>query len=458
MSGGSVGSVDSSFGGGGEHVKASELMSAAGYRSVSDKGAILARRLAVPAAIFGLVLLVYFTAFPHPRVGTDQELKHFVFLAESFLSGRVDVSQIPDYPDLVFTHTGMYLYAPPAPAFFLVPVVAVWGTGFSQAYFGMALGAANAVLLWYLLGLINVSRTTKLLLVPFFAFGTVHFSAAAIGSVWFYAHVAAVFFLFVAIISQLRWRSAFLPGVFLGLAFLSRGPTILAAPFFLYLLLRQRHRSLLSREALLDKQSLIRIGRFCAGLAPFVVFALWYNYARFGDIFDSGNEALRGYNIHGSPADIYSFYRPMFPDAPHFNLLDVRNVPLHLYTVFLMPPEFHPDWSILRPSQYGMAVLLTSPAFIYAGLVKRDDPLKLACWMAIGLVSIPLVLHYSQGWVQFGYRFLLDFAPFLLILTALGFEDHQSPSATRMKVFLVGVSILAGFWGQYWISELGWGH
>ena len=29
-------------------------------------------------------------------------------------------------------------------------------------------------------------------------------------------------------------------------------------------------------------------------------------------------------------------------------------------------------------------------------------------------------MHFSQGWVQFGYRFSNDFVPFALILVALG--------------------------------------
>jgi hypothetical protein len=137
-------------------------------------------------------------------------------------------------------------------------------------------------------------------------------------------------------------------------------------------------------------------------------------------------------------------------------MFDLRNIPLHLYTIFLMPPEYHPDWSILRPSPYGMSVLLTSPAFIYAAFVKRDDPLKLGSWMAIGLISIPLITYFNQGWVQFGYRFMLDFIPFLLILTALGFEDNQSPSSTKIKIALVAIAIVAGFWGRHWATELGW--
>jgi len=121
-----------------------------------------------------------------------------------------------------------------------------------------------------------------------------------------------------------------------------------------------------------------------------------------------------------------------------------------------MPPEYHPDLSVFRPNPYGLSVLVTSPAFVYAAFVKRKDPLVLASWVAIAAVSVPLFLHYSQGWVQFGYRFLLDFAPFLLILTAFGFDDHTSRSARVLQVSLVAVSVLAGFWGRYWATLYGW--
>lgn len=383
--------------------------------------------------------------------------QHHVYLTDAILHGTLDVGAvgIPGfYQDIITVGDSKYAGFPPGPSVLLLPFVAIWGTSFSQVYFGMALGAINAVLVWYLLGLLNVSRTTKVLLVPFFAFGTVHFYAATTGTAWFYEHVSSVFFMLLAIIFLLRRASPLVPAVFLGFAFLSREQTILAAPFFLYWMWRQRHESILNRQALLDKQSLVRMALFGAGLVPFVGFFLWYNFARFGGIFESGYDTLyQGYTNSGIA---YSFYLQQIPDAPRFHQLDVRNIPLHLYTIFLMPPEFVPGWAVFRPSPYGMSVLLTSPALVYAALVKRKDVLKAASWMAIGLVSIPILLNFSQGWVQFGYRHLLDFAPFLLILTAFGFEDNRSPTSTKLMILLVGVSIVANSWGRYWGIQLGW--
>ncbi len=378
------------------------------------------------------------------------------------LHGTLDVATVdmPSfYQDVVPIGQSRYLPFPPGPALLLLPFVAIWGTDFSQVYFSMVLGAINVVLFWYLLGLLNVSTTTKVLLLPFFAFGTALFYAATTGTVWFFGHVAAVFFLLLALIFLLRRASPFVPAILLGFAFMSREPTVLSAPVFLYLIYRQRYDTI-SKEALLNRETIYRLGSFCAGLLPFAVFWFWYNVARFDGLFETGYDTVRnGYANGGIP---YAFYIKEFPNAPRFNLIDVRSIPVHLYTIFLMPPEYHAEspiwkvWFLFRPSPYGMSVLLTSPAFVYAFAVRRKDFMKPALWVAIGFVSVPLLLHYSQGWVQFGYRFLLDFTPFLLILTAWGFDDNQSPGARRMQVLLVAASILAGFWGRYWANQLGW--
>ena len=188
---------------------------------------------------------------------------------------------------------------------------------------------------------------------------------------------------------------------------------------------------------------------------PFVGLSLGYNTIRFGDPFDTGLDEV--YNGYGGIQ--YSFYLKEFPDATRFGMLDVRNIPLHLYTIFLMPPEFHPGrWGlpIPQPSPYGMSLLLASPAFIYAAFVKGNHALRLGSWLAIGLVSIPTLLYYSQGWVQFGYRYMLDYMPFLLMLTALGFEHNQSRRSTIIKVLLVAIAVVAGLWGRYWGTQLGW--
>jgi hypothetical protein len=103
-----------------------------------------------------------------------------------------------------------------------------------------------------------------------------------------------------------------------------------------------------------------------------------------------------------------------------------------------------------------MSILLTSSPFVYALLVRRHDVLRNASWIAIPLVALPTLFYYSQGWVQFGYRYLMDYLPFLMLLTALGFEDNQSRRSIWIMAALVLVSVAIGFWGRYWGTRLGW--
>ena len=69
-------------------------------------------------------------------------------------------------------------------------------------------------------------------------------------------------------------------------------------------------------------------------------------------------------------------------------------------------------------------------------------------------------MHFSQGWVQFGYRFSNDSAPFALLLVALGMRAAGAPAcagACRSRHgLLVAVSIAINLWGVVWSRLLGW--
>ena len=71
-----------------------------------------------------------------------------------------------------------------------------------------------------------------------------------------------------------------------------------------------------------------------------------------------------------------------------------------------------------------MSVLLTSPAFLLAIPALRSIAAAAGSWWRRCsrslLVSIANLMHFSQGWVQFGYRFSNDIVPFALVLVAIG--------------------------------------
>jgi hypothetical protein len=114
---------------------------------------------------------------------------------------------------------------------------------------------------------------------------------------------------------------------------------------------------------------------------------------------------------------------------------------------------------IALPRDIGMSVVLTSPAYLLiGGSIRRYGRSRLVsgAFLVILIVAIVNLMHFSQGWVQFGYRFSLDFLPWALILVALGFDRLRSTTATAIGVLLIALSVGVNLWGVVMGNQLGW--
>jgi hypothetical protein len=112
----------------------------------------------------------------------------------------------------------------------------------------------------------------------------------------------------------------------------------------------------------------------------------------------------------------------------------------------------------LVPDAKGMSLLLTSPAWLLGLRALHDygrSRVVTGAVLAVVLIAIANLMHFSQGWVQFGYRFSNDFAPFALLLVALGVEWFGS-RRWGLVAGLVAVSIAVNAWGVVWGRVLGW--
>jgi hypothetical protein len=63
-------------------------------------------------------------------------------------------------------------------------------------------------------------------------------------------------------------------------------------------------------------------------------------------------------------------------------------------------------------------MLLVSPGLLTCIRAGFGPPARVL-WAAAGLVAIPVFLYYGGGYVQYGFRYSLDFTPFLVALTAM---------------------------------------
>ena len=71
------------------------------------------------------------------------------------------------------------------------------------------------------------------------------------------------------------------------------------------------------------------------------------------------------------------------------------------------------------------------------------------------VIALFNLAHFSQGWVQWGYRFSLDFIPFLLPLVALG-AGHADGRPRGVAIALVIAGAAINLWGVVWGQLLGW--
>jgi hypothetical protein len=103
------------------------------------------------------------------------------------------------------------------------------------------------------------------------------------------------------------------------------------------------------------------------------------------------------------------------------------------------------SWQYL-PFYAGVALSIAASTRL---LRRERDPLAIACWAAIVPTVLVIFSFAFIGWAQFGYRYGLDFYPFLwlLVARAIGSEMKWHHWA------LIGMSIAVNVWGVLWIYQ-----
>lgn len=371
------------------------------------------------------VWTIFKTVSPDPTPRYD----HYLYLAQSFLVGRVDVPQIPDwYHDTVDFNNKKYLPFPPAPALAIVPFLINFPE-ITQQQISIFLGAVNAGLFFWLTKKFTDQKTASIVAV-FASLGTVAFWAAVVGTTWYLAHTVAMTFLILSLLSHFS-KKHFLAGLFFALAVLCRYPIALGIIFYL----------------LEYKKDIKKLTSFLFGAIIFLPIHFGYNFLRFGSLNEMGY--LNLYKMYTSQNYPYSFFRVINPESPHFGYLDLKNIPLHLITFLILPPLVSEAFQI-TPSPFGMGLIFASPLLLLVLVPKWKNSLQRNLWIGAMAIFFAESLHYAQGWVQFSYRFMLDFLPFLIILIAIRFKFN------KLWLDLLVISMLANFWGVGWALKLGW--
>ena len=382
------------------------------------------------AFVLGLILLagiVYWSTSPE-RVDLDG----FVPLADALLHGRLYIG--PEYGFLEHAPGpagGGYMPYPPAPVLLVLPFVAAFGPTFDQSIAAALVGAANIFLLWLVFRRLHVAPISRYWLLTAFAFGSVHWWAAAEGTVWLFAHLAAVLFGLSALLLALHGTRPFLAGFLLGLGAASRVPLGLTLPLYAALFGRWPVRwppKLTARSW----TALVPLG---LGFAIPVIVTMAYNVARFGDPAEFGYNLVL--NSEGESVLTKSWY------ADGINSL--AYIPRNLNVMFFKTFDFVEQFPWFRPNWIGTSLILTTPILLWLFRAHGRNRLLIYGWISVVTGLALVVTHGGIGWTQFGYRRILDVAPILWPM--LGWVFRRGISIEARVAVVIGILVNAyGIW------------
>jgi hypothetical protein len=419
-------------------------------------------RLKYPLAAFAIAFVVL-AAVSGSRLGRRSTDPHFVAQADAWLHGHTDIPTWPagaddparveevtlddgrvvqgrriasrasfriagskeEVPLARLTGTRRQIHYnsfPPFPSVLMLPQAAISGARANDVLFTVFLAALVPAAFLLLLarlraaGLSARSERDDLWYAGLLTFGTVFFFSAVQGRVWFTAHVVGVLLATLYALCSIEARRPLLAGLALGCAFATRTPMLFMFPLFVLEAWRMHHT---------DRARLLRtLASFAAPVAVVGLACAWYNFVRFHELTEFGHS--------------YLAVRQQ-TQIERYGLMNLHYLGRNLAVAFtLLPDVSFSRAPYISISGHGLAMWVTTPALLYLLWPRDKGPLHRALWLTVAGVAVPALIYQNSGWVQFGYRFSLDYMVFLVLLLALGGRPLTRLAKT---VIILGVVI-----------------
>ena len=399
----------------------------------------------VYAVLFAVGLAVYGT-LAWDRLGKPSQAPQFVVQADAWLHGHLDVQPVMTDADWAKVETVVladrrevqgrrmvtqavfrtlrgergptsqvkqsrgctwYVAFPPLPALLMVPSALIGGRTGNDVIPTLLVAAGILPLLLLLLrrrreaGLSARTEHEELWLVALLAFGTVLFFSSVGGKVWYTAQVCGVALALVYTWASIEAKRPGVAGLALGAAALTRTSMAFMLPLFLVELWRVRRAEW--RGVLL---------RFALPVVGFAIAGMVYNAVRFHSPTEFGHTYL----------DVRQQIL-----IEQYGLASYHFLARNLAVAFTLLPELpgHAPW--FQISGHGLAIWVTTPALLYVLWPREKPPIHRALWITVACVAAPSLFYMNSGWVQFGYRFQLDYIVFLIVLVAIGGRRLSQP-------------------------------
>jgi hypothetical protein len=371
----------------------------------------------------GGALFLYFNLLT--MVGEQQ----FTILATAFLKGHLFLGptnislDASYYKGLAYWPEGIF------PAILLLPFAFFFQGSVLQGYVQFFLNIINFLLLYKIALQITHDKRTSLWLGFAYIFATAYLSVGLVSWSWWFAQIVATTCVLLMVYEYLHSRRWLLIGICIACAMATRIDLLFAAIFPLLLIM-------VSKEKIMEKVIAI-----CLLVAPIFIGLIgigFYNYARFGSVIEFGY----AYHIPGIAAA-----GKMLKEHGAWNLF---YVPTNLYYLFLsgvqgvyVPGTKYLTYPFIQANPWGMSIFLTSPILLWCLKTKRQEVAVKASAVTISVICLFLLGYFGIGARQYGYRYALDFQPFLFILLCFAFQKGMSWKVKGLIIvsFIVNIAL-----------------
>lgn len=403
------------------------------------------------AALFVIGLAVYST-IAWDRIWRPSPAPHFVIQADAWLHGRAEIApplvgddwakietvalddgsqvrgrrlvtrpvfrtldgrELPSARIRQSVGKTAYMSFPPFPTVLMLPSALIGGRAGNDVVPTLLIAGLIPPLTLLLLrrlaaaGLSARSVRDDLWWVATLALGSVVLFSAVQGKVWFTAHVVGVVLALIYAWASIEARRPIIAGLALGAAALTRTAMAFMVILFVFEAWRVHGGMTAWRttRARLVRGLGLRLLAFAAPIAAFAVAGMAYNLVRFGAPTEFGHTYLE--------------VRQQ-TQIEQFGLASYQYLARNLAVAFTLLPELLPRPPYVQISGHGLALWVTTPALLYLLWPRNTPPVHRALWLSVAAVALPSLLYQNSGWIQFGYRFSLDYLVLLIMLLAIG--------------------------------------
>jgi hypothetical protein len=322
--------------------------------------------------------------------------------AQAWLAGRLDLPGAPGYLEIARYHDRFYDSFPPTPSLFELPLALVFGRATPSSlviylFWLGALGAAYAVLRRR-----GFAEHDAILASLAFVFASNLYPSCVRANVWAQGlslgfSLALLGLVLVANNPRRAWRGPGPGHLLLALAVGCRPLLLFMVPLFVVLDHRTCGRRL--RGAIVSA---------ALWMAPAGALLAGLNWARFGDAREFGHHHLA------------------FAQNLPYGLMSLHYLPWHFYHAVLKLPRIQARWPPIEFDMNGTAFWLHNPVLLAAlwALVARrfDGWIRAAAAFAFVTIGAGILMYESGGWVQFGFRYVIDLLPAGFVVFAFAFD------------------------------------